>query len=329
MVSSRLVVLDLYRGLAAFIVMMYHFQESFSTNLLNNILIINGHVFTDYFFVLSGFVIHYSYSSRNRPISFLLKRLNRVYPLLASISFIYFCYRILGNIIVNKSSIIVIQEIIVQFLYSLFLLNSTPIFDNMSGTIGPSWSISGEIIAYVIYAVCMVVDNRRTSTTLIIFLSFMMLYNLDGFYFTNDWGFLRTLFGFNIGVFVANNFESKKTLISFILLIFAAYFFLEGDLLEGLTLNILFALLIRYTASVNVTGKMYLIFDYIGRYSFGFYLWHRLVINAVLRLNDYMKMQDTVGMIILNLSVITIISILLAHLSYILIEKRFRIFKTI
>jgi peptidoglycan/LPS O-acetylase OafA/YrhL len=37
MIVNRLIVLDFYRGLAAFLVMMYHFQESFNSEVLKGI----------------------------------------------------------------------------------------------------------------------------------------------------------------------------------------------------------------------------------------------------------------------------------------------------
>lgn len=329
MKPSRLIILDLYRGLAAFLVMIYHFQESFNTTFLDNILVTNGHIFTDYFFVLSGFVIHYSYISKNYPFKFLLKRFNRVYPLLFSVSLVYFIYRILGNLIVNHGDYNIIKDIVIQFLYSIFLLNSTPVLDNMSGTIGPSWSISGEIIAYIVYALCMGIGNRDKSVLLITIISLLTLYILGDFYFTNNWGFVRTIFGFNLGVIIANNLKRKQSLITLFLVLIISLIFWDNEVSFGAILNILFALLIKITASIKVGDNLFNIFELIGKYSFGFYLWHRIVINVLFRTNLYFQIPQVSAVLVFNVMVVTIFSTILSYMTYQLIETKVRIFKII
>ena len=329
MIVNRLIVLDFYRGLAAFLVMMYHFQESFNTEVLNNFIIRNGHVFTDYFFILSGFVIHYSYSSKNNPRKFLLKRFNRVYPLLFSITSVYFLYRILGNIIVAERDFSVTKDIAIQFLYSISLLNSTPVLGNLSGSIGPSWSISGEVIAYLLYALCMYFNSRKKFIIIIVCILLSCLYLLDGFYYTNDWGFIRTLLGFNIGVYMANHLKGNQNLYPIIVLTIFALIFVKADLAIGLLLSIVFAFIIIFTAALSFSPSLTRAFDLIGRYSFGFYLWHRLVINICFRANQYLAIEKSYLTTLSNLFIVTLISVLLAYISYIMIEKKCRIFNNI
>ena len=78
--------LDGLRGFCSLMVVFYHYPQSFLPDFIfRNFFIRESWSFVDFFFVLSGFVISYNYSTLSNPNDFWLyikKRIIRLYPLL-------------------------------------------------------------------------------------------------------------------------------------------------------------------------------------------------------------------------------------------------------
>ena len=87
--------LESIRGISALVVLLFHLKDTTNSILIHNFLILNGKIFVDFFFVLSGFVIAHSYSSKIHTsidlLKFKFKRFLRLYPLhiLTLIMFIF------------------------------------------------------------------------------------------------------------------------------------------------------------------------------------------------------------------------------------------------
>lgn len=81
----RYEILDGLRGVAAMLVIWYHFGEGFETSAVDHMIINHGYLAVDFFFVLSGFVLGYAYDSRWRrgltPGGFMLRRIIRLQPM--------------------------------------------------------------------------------------------------------------------------------------------------------------------------------------------------------------------------------------------------------
>jgi peptidoglycan/LPS O-acetylase OafA/YrhL len=77
--------LESIRGISALVVLLFHLKDSTNSLLIHNFLILNGKIFVDFFFILSGFVIAHSYSSKIYTfidlLKFKFKRFLRLYPL--------------------------------------------------------------------------------------------------------------------------------------------------------------------------------------------------------------------------------------------------------
>jgi peptidoglycan/LPS O-acetylase OafA/YrhL len=83
---KRINELDSLRGIAALMVVLYHytfrFHEKYSYSFLYDFFNFEyGHLGVDLFFMISGFVIYMSIKSINAPVDFLKKRFYRLYPL--------------------------------------------------------------------------------------------------------------------------------------------------------------------------------------------------------------------------------------------------------
>lgn len=83
---KRIKELDSLRGIAALMVVLYHytfrFHEKYSYSFLYDVFNFEyGHLGVELFFMISGFVIYMSIKNINSPLDFLKKRFYRLYPL--------------------------------------------------------------------------------------------------------------------------------------------------------------------------------------------------------------------------------------------------------
>jgi len=147
------------RGLAALLVVFYHIKHYLLPLAFLGVfypLFADGYLAVDFFLVLSGFIISYKYAvdfkagvSANY-LDFMSRRLARIYPLHA---FVMLCFLTLpiGLYVTGRgydSSTFGVGS----FLAKLFLVDlwwvGTPTWDNWNV---PSWTISGELFAYLIF----------------------------------------------------------------------------------------------------------------------------------------------------------------------------------
>ncbi|MDE6651814.1 MAG: acyltransferase, partial [Paramuribaculum sp.] len=82
--KPRYELLDGLRGVAALMVILYHFGEAFATSPVDQ-QINHGYLAVDFFFVLSGFVLGYAYDDRWKKgmtaANFMLRRVIRLQPM--------------------------------------------------------------------------------------------------------------------------------------------------------------------------------------------------------------------------------------------------------
>ena len=92
----RIEKLDGLRGIFSMMLVFYHYpQEYLPAFIFNNFLLRESYTFVDFFFVLSGFVISYNYSTISNSADFFIylkKRFIRLFPLLIYTSLVYFAY---------------------------------------------------------------------------------------------------------------------------------------------------------------------------------------------------------------------------------------------
>ncbi|WP_159476908.1 acyltransferase [Dyadobacter sp. 3J3] len=208
--NKRFTVLDSFRGLFAYIVAICHFKAA---GPISNLLIIQkGSHFVDFFFVLSGFIIYHNYahlSVGSAQIKFMKNRFYRLYPLHILMLVIFLLLEI-GKFLLFSQGIfkspVFEKNNITSFIVNLFFLQSfniTPISWNY-----PSWSISAEIVAYIVFCLTIVYVNKVTrSYRIIAFVAISIIslylikvtngsYNLE---ITSNFSMFRCMFGFFIG----------------------------------------------------------------------------------------------------------------------------------
>ncbi|MCE6987649.1 acyltransferase [Dyadobacter sp. CY323] len=310
----RFEVLDIFRGLFASLVFLFHLGPFADTPILNNAFVENSDMFVDFFFVLSGFVIAYSYqsiASREQLGLFLTKRIYRIYPLHLFMLLAFVGMEIAKNLLnpyIKVNNLVNPANNVYTFFTSLFLINSTPVpgVEDVSWNI-PSWSISAEMMAYLVFGSLVLwihtanqVKVRNVYYVLVAGISLAGLWLVSRSFQINysfDYGFLRGILGFFTGVLCFNLFNKTHTqvrtwppalfsaaeLVTLLLIVLCIY---NGEVMKpwGAIFEILFFLCI-YTFSfekgvISHGLKSVRLLYKLGQYSYSIYMTHALIISV-------------------------------------------------
>jgi peptidoglycan/LPS O-acetylase OafA/YrhL len=155
--------------------------------------------------VLSGFVIAWNYSSRLEGWPavkrFLILRLGRVYPLHVFMLVCFVAWETL-RLVTHAEDTFSGPHAPQAVLTNMFLVQSMGVHESLTWN-GPSWSISTEWWSYVLFAlVCAWLGMRNWFLLAVAVAAPILLLNLStsGMDTTYDWGFIRCVFGFALGV---------------------------------------------------------------------------------------------------------------------------------
>jgi peptidoglycan/LPS O-acetylase OafA/YrhL len=206
--ASRFEALDGWRGVCACLVVLFHFH-GFSP-LYTSPLVRNSYLFVDFFFVLSGFVIAWNYASRlgsgAEVRRFLVLRLGRLYPLHVFMLCLFLAYEtakmVMGTGQATPPATFTGETHPGAVLSNLFLVQSLHLHDSLTWN-GPSWSISTEAWAYVLFALVSVTLGLRgwlLAVAAVIPPLWLLHVSGTGMDVTYDWGLVRCVFGFALGV---------------------------------------------------------------------------------------------------------------------------------
>lgn len=309
----RFEVLDIFRGLFASIVFMFHLGPFANTPILNNRFIENSDMFVDFFFVLSGFVIAYSYQSLAgwpQLRLFLKKRIYRIYPLHFAMLMAFVGMEVAKNLLapyIQVNNLVNPANNVYTFFTSLFLINSTPVpgVNDVSWNI-PSWSISAEMMAYLVFGSLVVwihqsgkVASRNVWYGLMIVLALGLLWSVSGTFQINysyNYGFLRGILGFFTGVVCFNLFSRTHvqvrewpatvfSAIEIISLFLICWCIVNGETMKpwGAMFEVLFFICIyTFAFEKGVISKLLKsvgLLHSLGRYSYSIYMTHALLIS--------------------------------------------------
>ena len=296
-------ILDGLRGVAAFIVIIYHVFECFDWSPVPH-----GYLSVDFFFVLSGFVIGYAYDNRwGKDLTtkgFFLRRLIRLHPMvIAGVIIGAICFILQGSVRWDGTHI-GMGAMMLALLMSMFMIPLTPNSANdvrgngeMFPLNGPHWSLFFEYIGNILYALLL----RRLSTRWLLaitvlsgsLLTFVALH--DG-YLGVGWtmadhgfwtGLIRMLFPYTIGMLMTRVFIPMKIRNAFwicgatiILVAFIPLFIGEmrpwmNGLYDALCVIIVFPSLVWMGASETHIGKTTMqISRFLGNLSYPLYAIH-------------------------------------------------------
>ena len=339
--------LESLRGIAVCVVILAH--SPYMVWQKEPLFMIYADLAVDFFFILSGMVMALAYQDRIKQglsfKSYILLRLGRLYPLHIFTLFVWGIY-----ILIKKSLNVDVEfeltENIWTFVSNVFLVHSLGTNNALSWNF-PSWSISAEFFTYLFfYGFILFNKNQRLIYPFIISVicyGILFMLNKTGIgEFTYNYGFIRCLSGFFIGVFVFR--LKKKTnldLSSMISLFEVIPIVLLTVLLvysPGISFNYDLLIILAFTMFIYVfsekkdgfIGKILSTNALItlGKYSYSIYLIHALVLslfNIFFKHILKIQVENIFGLysIILNVAIIGV-TILISKYTYRHIENYYR-----
>lgn len=232
--KPRYELLDGLRGVAAVLVIWYHFFEGFATSGVDQMMN-HGYLAVDFFFVLSGFVIGYAYDGRWKKgmtaRRFMLRRVIRLHPMVIfAVVFGAISYLVQGCVKWDGTPVPV-SFVLLALLLGLFLI---PVMPGAGADVrgngemfplnGPSWSLFFEYIGSILYAIVLHrLPNRALKAVVIlsgIGLAACAFINMSGVYSIGvGWsmaaggfwgGFFRLSFSFSMGLLLSREFKPRR-----------------------------------------------------------------------------------------------------------------------
>ncbi|MDE5837270.1 MAG: acyltransferase [Paramuribaculum sp.] len=238
--KPRYELLDGLRGVAALMVILYHFGEGFATSPVDQ-QINHGYLAVDFFFALSGFVLGYAYDDRWKngmtSANFMLRRVIRLQPMVLIAVILGVIAFVIQGCEKWDGTGVSTTAIILSLLLGFFMIPSLPgslpeIRGNgeMFPLNGPNWSLFFEYIGSILYAVFLHRLSKKALKGVVIFngacLAALALLNASGtFHIGMGWsfgadgtwgilgfigGFFRMAFSFSIGLYLSRNFTPLK-----------------------------------------------------------------------------------------------------------------------
>lgn len=298
---QRYKALDGLRGIAATLVLLFHIR--WTTHFSDLVLIKNGYLSVDLFFILSGFILTTTYgSSICRPSDvglFLRRRWFRIYPLhlfvLATLVALEFgkvgvaavsSYHFSQPPFTGMNSVSALAQ-------NAFLLHGLGLTGGLTWNF-PSWTISSEYLVYVVFALATWMGFLRlrlflpacASLGLLAYVFLAQTYgslNLTD----NGLGFLRCLAGFALGACIARSGDHWPRLLDFLGIPLAL---VAVAILASQSSAAVFVIVPIFAALVSVlqTDKGWVArqlsrgpIQHLGRLSFSVYMIHAPVLTVL------------------------------------------------
>lgn len=227
--------LDALRGVAALMVVWYHFFEAFASSPLDQ-RFNHGYMAVDFFFILSGFVIGYAYDDRWKKGElttggFFKRRLIRLHPMVVLGAVIGVITFFIQGGVQWDGTHVEGWKVIIALVCTMLLLPAIPgtapeVRGNgeMYPLNGPYWSLFFEYVGNILYALCI----RKLSTKKLAILVWILglglaafsLFNMSGANHigvgwtmadNNLWGgLLRMSFSYSAGMLISRVFRPMK-----------------------------------------------------------------------------------------------------------------------
>lgn len=286
-------ILDGLRGLAAIVVVIFHFMEiiihDFSENFISH-----GYLAVDFFFCLSGFVVAYAYDNRIKSMglkTFLKIRLIRLQPLVV-IGSILGLLTFLFDPYADLYAVYGFKETALLFITSMFLIPYPVVSEryfNLFNLNAPSWSLFWEYVANFIYAIVLYKATKAVLKVLVVMTAvglFLLGWNTGNL--LGGWsggtffeGLARIAFSFLMGMLILRCnwiIKNKLGLLGLSALLMLAFLAPHSDqwnwLVDPIIVVIFFPLIVALGAGATLSSKLYKINKFSGDISYPLYMTH-------------------------------------------------------
>ena len=298
--KKELTLLTAVRGLAAIWIVLLHSNSlegvDFSRYHWLGGLINNGWLGVDLFFILSGFVLSYSYAdqvidrTRFSVKSFYIKRFARVYPTHLFV-LLLFVPIVSYSMISGSFSDPQHRFTVSKFCMQLFLLHGIGIFDGEGWNL-PSWAVSSEFLAYLLYpglALFLRRFNTRSKSIMAMIVVILLGISLslvlgqkDSYHLPFEFTWFRVLSEFVLGILLYSfytTFEEGRLHSLWVVLGLCGIgfqVFVKNSFYDFLYL--VYFMMIIFGLSLVGRGRKVPILGKLGELSYSLYLIHALVI---------------------------------------------------
>ncbi len=307
--KARFVALDSWRGFCALLVALYHVPVTAFVFL--NPLVRGSFLFVDFFFVLSGFVISFTYEGRIRDgataAEFLIKRVGRLWPvhvvtllamllLTAAVSW--------ARHVFGTSPFVEAPASVERLIANVLLLNGFGIKGLTSINV-PSWSISCEVMAYTLFCVLAPFGRRAIFLWLAIGIlnaALIAKYSPLHMNATDVLGLSRCAYGFALGVaakvvylkygkYLFSNTVIEATAVALALCFVALTYESPWSLLAPLVFFVVVLVFALEAGRVSHLMKRPF-FRLLGKLSFTTYMCHYIVVTGIYQLALRLRWVD-------------------------------------
>lgn len=339
--KGRVEQLDGLRGIFSVLVVAHHHNAFKDSIFYDNFFVKNSDLFVDFFFVLSGFVIALNYYNRIDTgadfFQFLKKRFIRLYPLLFYTEIVFLIFNIAGDFSSYKNADNLGWAYYLSTVTdTLTFMGSTPVFGSWMGLNYPAWSISAEMISYIVFGLVLwfLPKYKIISFILITLLCAAFILHRGEYLLAYDYGFIRGIFCFCLGIFtykVLNKQTLRLSLLEIPFLLFLVIFMYVAHHYHLNLWKLVFpfyfsAGVIIFCSSSGIVTRLLLSepFQYLGKISYSIYLNHAIVLillNVILfRIFSLPQTEPMIGFSLLLSITFTIIY---SHFTYTWIENKF------
>jgi peptidoglycan/LPS O-acetylase OafA/YrhL len=334
------------RGIAAMLVVTYHLrpllQPVWDVDAITG-LFAAGYLWVDFFFLLSGFVLAHADARAElagrfeRLKQFYVKRIARIYPL--HVAALVAAMGLEGARWLRSPTVGFQGESAGTLLSNLLLVHAWGVHDHLTWN-RPSWSISAEWAAYLLFpALCLAIARLSRWTLLIsclvlaacpMLLQLALGRTLD---LTYDWGAIRCILEFSFGIVLHRVWsgmgsERGRWLghdafvgLCFVGILLTQHFpFMVRD---GVTV-VLFALLLVSLASNTGAASRVLGWaplHWLGVVSYSVYMLHHLVLRATYAVLDVVGRPGTVASAVLIATAYVVVVVAASGAAYRWIEE--------
>ncbi|WP_338843132.1 acyltransferase [Citrobacter europaeus] len=351
--NKRIESLQALRGLAAILVMLFHYRFYLRSQVENGTTIWDalfgwGIIGVDIFFIISGFIMVYTTQNYTQSLfstkRFLINRAIRIFPM-------YYVGLLITFLLSGAMSTFhypeKVQNLLSALTFTVYKTDITPHYIDDGGMYNIRWTLNYEVYFYIAFSVCLLVKHRLLAligfSALMICLipaiaGFQPTTSIQGYPFhsptlgllTNP-VFLEFIIGAIVGclylklknITSSTKIQAIASFISLSLFMYVIYGIYNESLRAFNTESaIILGVFILFITLADPLLKKYIphILTYLGDISFSLYLLHGAIGSAVMKRMELFELSNYKGIVTVVIAIS--LSIFISHLTHKYIEIR-------